>query len=55
MEQACNDDGVTRIRESKEHRTPDIAIAQQIGHDRCSHHSDDDIPPSRRTKGDQNP
>jgi hypothetical protein len=52
---ACNDDGVTRTRDSKEHRAPDVAIAKQIGRDRCSHHPDDDRPPSRRTKGDQNP
>jgi hypothetical protein len=55
MDEACNDDGVTCIRDSKEHRAPDIAIAQQIGRDRCSHHRDDDNPPSRSTKGDQYP
>ena len=42
MDQACDDDGVTRVRDSKEHRAPDVAIAQQIGRDRCSHHPDDD-------------
>jgi hypothetical protein len=55
MDQARDDDGVSRGRDSKEHRAPDVAIAQQIGRDRCSYHPDDDIPPSRRTKGDQNP
>jgi len=53
MDQARDDDGISHVRDSKEHRTPDVAIAHQIGRNRCSHHRDDDVPPGRRTKRDQ--
>ena len=55
MDYTRDDDDVTGVRDSKERRTPDVAIAQQIGRDRCSYHPDDNTPPSRRTKDDQNP
>jgi hypothetical protein len=55
VDQACDDDGLTRVRDSGGHRVPNVAIAQQIGCNRCSYHPDDNSPPSRRTKGDQNP
>ena len=55
MDQACDDDGLTRVRDGRERRDPDVAIAEQIGSDRCSYHPDDDRQPSCRTNGDQNP
>ena len=36
---------------AKNNELPDVAIAQQIGRDRCSYHPDDDRPPSRRNQG----
>jgi hypothetical protein len=55
VDQACHDDGLTRVRDSREYRVPDVAIAEQVGCDCCSYHPDDGRPPSRRTKCDQNP
>jgi hypothetical protein len=50
LDQARNYGGLTGIGNSEDNGTPYVAIAQQIRQDGRNHHSEDNGPPSRRTR-----